>query len=76
MFTLNPDNIKTLPYLLSTITERDDQFKTPKYSFFLGSGCSISSNIPSGRGIIEICQKYSFIENHEEGHLIDKKFKS
>lgn len=76
MFKLNTEKIKPLSFLLSTITEQDEQFKTPKYSFFLGSGCSISSNIPAAKGVIKICQKFSFVENHPEGYLIDKKLKN
>jgi tetratricopeptide (TPR) repeat protein len=42
--------------------------KIPKYSLFMGAGCSISAGIPSGNKIIEIIQKITFIK-HESNDL-------
>jgi Flp pilus assembly protein TadD len=72
MFELKPEKYKDLPFLMNTIKEQDDQFNKPRYSFFLGAGCSVSSNIPSAKGVIEILQKYAFVEQHKDGHVIDK----
>lgn len=38
----------------------------------LGAGCSISSNIPSGSQVIEICKKFSFVDNDSDGYTLDK----
>ncbi len=61
--------IKPLSYLLHSLQEREQDLGIPKNSFFLGAGCSVSSGIPSGKQLTEICQKQSFVAS--QGGRID-----
>lgn len=63
---------KDISYILSKITEKDERYDTPKFCLLLGAGCSISSNIPSGAKVIEICKKFSFVDNDTDGYTLDK----
>ncbi len=57
--------------LFDMMHETIDNTKTPKLCFFLGAGCSVSSNIPTGGGIIEIVQKILFYKkNYSSQHKI------
>jgi tetratricopeptide (TPR) repeat protein len=68
-----PDIVtKDISYILSKITEKDERYDTPKFALLLGAGCSISSNIPSGSKVIEICKKFSFVDNDVDGYTLDK----
>ncbi len=67
---LNKKKIKPLSYLMSKFIEKESQFGTPKNCFLLGAGCSITSKIPSGWGVLEICRKLSFVQHHPGGHKL------
>lgn len=71
---LNEKKIKPLSYLVSKFIEKESQFNTPKNCFLLGAGCSITSNIPSGWGVLEICRKLSFVQHHPGGHKLGHWF--
>ena len=71
-FELKSDKIKDIDFLLNKLTEREEELNTSKNCFFLGAGCSISSGIPSGSGIIEICRKLAYIANRSHGFKHEK----
>ena len=70
--SLHPEKIKNISYLTNRILEKEESFNTPKHCFFLGSGCSVTSDIPTGFGVMEICRKVSFIQNHVEGYKVGR----
>ncbi|MBL7127799.1 MAG: tetratricopeptide repeat protein [Ignavibacteria bacterium] len=59
-FKLKQEKIKPFNYLLSRFKEKDRDLRLPKFCFLLGAGCSVSSGIPGGGGIIDLCKKISF----------------
>lgn len=59
-FKLEEEKIKPFDYLLSRFKEKNRDLELPKFCFLLGAGCSVSSGIPAGGGIIELCKKISF----------------
>jgi tetratricopeptide (TPR) repeat protein len=68
---LERSKIKPLTYLINQIHVRDDDLNIPKYCFFLGAGCSISSDIPLGGTMIEILKKITYVQQHLEGHNLN-----
>lgn len=73
MTQLKEEKVKPLSYLINRIQEKEDQYNIPKFCFLLGAGCSVTSNIPTGGGVIEILKMHSFIQSHEKGYeLIGK----
>lgn len=70
--TLEQDKQKTLDYLINKVGTSHPELRMPKCCFFLGAGCSISSDIPLSGKIIELCQRFSFIDNSKDGFTIDK----
>jgi hypothetical protein len=70
---LKENKIKPLSYLINKFQERNLQFDVPEFCFLLGAGCSVTSNIPTASGVIQICQKLSFVDHHEEGYRVDRK---
>jgi len=72
---IKPEKIKDIKYLLSSVIRREATFDTPKNCFFLGSGCSVASGVPTGKGVIEICRKLSFIENHHPDFALNNEKK-
>jgi len=56
---MDSSKIKSFDYLLNEISGKNNN-NNPKYSVFLGAGCSVSSGIPAGFEIIEILKKIIF----------------
>lgn len=71
-FRLKPEKTKKLSFLLNRVYERDETYKTPKFSFLLGAGCSVASGLPTGRGVSDICKTIAFLNSHEEGYTVKK----
>lgn len=63
-----PSNkIKPIEFLINKFREPNGDFKElPKCSFLFGAGCSRSSNIPTGYGIIEHLKKLWYIKNYTD----------
>ena len=68
---LNKNKIKPLAYLINKFQAKDLRFDVPRFCFLLGAGCSVTSNIPTASGIIQICQKLSFVDHHREGYQVN-----
>lgn len=74
---LLPDKHLTLDALVNKVIESYNEVKKNKPSniaLFLGAGCSISSNVIGGKGIIELCQKIAFVNNSPHGYEVEDKF--
>jgi len=61
--SLRPDRVKGLPFLINRLTQAAEQASAPRCGLFLGAGCSVSSGIPSGGRIADLCRAISFAEN-------------
>ena len=70
MIEIKKEKIKPITYLINRVQEREDQFNIPKFSFLLGAGCSATSKIPTGGGVIRILKVISFLQNHHKGYKI------
>ena len=70
METIPSNKVKTLDWLINQIDESAHDLTIPKCGIFLGAGCSISSGIRSGWGIVELCQRLSFIKEQPSGRKI------
>ncbi len=68
--TINPGKSKGFKYLINCIQDKHDVFTDkPKYALLIGAGCSYKSNIPLGGGVIDICQKLSYLKNEVAGSV-------
>jgi len=72
-FKLKQDKIKQDIFLINNIREKHNEFNIPSNCFFLGAGCSYSSGIPLGSGVIDICKKLSFKKNFSVDPDLDRK---
>lgn len=70
MESIPSNKIKTLDWLINQIDESAHDLTIPKCGIFLGAGCSISSGIRSGWGVIELCQRLSFIKEQPSGRKV------
>jgi tetratricopeptide (TPR) repeat protein len=62
--SINPDRIKNITYLANCISQKHDTFSDkPKYALLIGAGCSFSSGVPLGGGIIKLCQQLAYLYN-------------
>jgi hypothetical protein len=67
------EKIKTLDFLLNKVRARHPDFDNiPKFSLFLGAGCSRTSGIPTGFEIINILKKLWFLDNFPKGNIYKK----
>lgn len=74
---LLPDKYLTLDALVNKVIESYNEVKKNKPSniaLFLGAGCSISSNVIAGKGIIDLCQKIAFVNDCANGYEVEDKF--
>jgi tetratricopeptide (TPR) repeat protein len=63
--SINKNKLREIPYLINRIKKKHDIFEgKPKCALLIGAGCSYTSGLPLGSGIIDICQKLSFLRNH------------
>lgn len=66
---MKQEKIKTLDFLLNKVQTRHPDFDSiPKFSLFLGAGCSKSSGIPTGFEVISILKKLWFLYNYPKGN--------
>ncbi len=66
--TIDPAKTKSFKYLINCIQDRHHVFTDkPKYALLIGAGCSYKSNVPLGSGVIDICQKLSYLKNEISG---------
>lgn len=64
---IRSNKIKSIEFLINKFRESNGDFKElPKCSFLFGAGCSRSSNIPTGYGIIEHLKKLWYIKNYTD----------
>lgn len=65
---INPNKIKPINFLINRIKEKktDIDVQIPRTAFFLGAGCSKSSDIPLGSEIIDILRQLWYIENFSD----------
>ncbi len=60
--SIKPDRIQNINYLANHISQKHNTFTDkPKYALLIGAGCSYSSRVPLGGGIIRLCQQLSFL---------------
>lgn len=73
---INAEKIRSFKYLINKIEEKHPTFKDkPKCALLIGAGCSFKSKVPLGGGIIDICQRLSFLKNETTGtSALVKKF--
>ncbi len=57
--------IKTEKYLINSIFDKNSNTGLPKHSLFVGAGCSISSNLPSGYSLMFLLKQLCFSKEYE-----------
>lgn len=62
---LKKNKIKNVKFLVNKLSEKTDVSSFPKYIFFLGAGCSVSSSIPSGKQLTEILKRVCYLRENK-----------
>lgn len=70
---MKQEKIKTLDFLINKVQTKHPDFENvPKFSLFLGAGCSRSSGIPTGYEIITTLKRLWFLDNFPKGNTFKK----
>ncbi|MCH5348881.1 MAG: hypothetical protein J1E40_06120, partial [Oscillospiraceae bacterium] len=61
MNTVKPEKIRSMQQLFNSLISDKTRDNLPKYALLAGAGCSVPSGVASGKRIIDIIQKYTYL---------------
>lgn len=61
VMNIPPEKVRSLQQLFNSLIADKTRENLPKYALLAGAGCSVTSDVASGRKIIDILQKYTYL---------------